>query len=253
MFHGLIHDELAQYIGLEIVKKFAFAAVHLVFFAGVMAIAGYWGIRIFTPAPMAAPPPLPPPPLRDPDPLASARMFGKVDVVQSVASNVQALGIFSAGKDSSAVLVVDGKPARVFLVGQEVAPGMKLVSVTSEIVVLEAGGGRQEVRLPARPIAQLGGLPAAPNFFRDGNTLTAPSSEGAPNIPRATPIQAPRPALPPPAPQPQMQTPQFPSPPQMPQQVPQQPVQQQPMPQQQIPPQQVPQPIIPGGVPAVTQ
>ena len=91
-----------------------------------MAIAGYWGIRIFTPSPIAAPPPLPPPPLRDPDPMAAARMFGKVDVVQSVASNVQALGIFAAGKDSSAVLVVDGKPARVFLVGQEVAPGMKL-------------------------------------------------------------------------------------------------------------------------------
>ena len=254
MLHGLIHDEPTQYIGLEMVKKFAFAAVHLVFFAGVMAIAAYWGIRIFTPAPIAAPPPLPPPPLRDPDPMASARMFGKVDVVQSVASNVQALGIFSAGKDSSAVLVVDGKPARVFLVGQEVAPGMKLVSVTSEIVVLEAGGGRQEVRLPARPVAQLGGLPAAPNFFREGNTLTAPSGEGAPNIPRAAPMQTPRPALPQPPPQP----PQFPSQPPMPQQAPQQPMQQQPMPQQpmpqqQVPPQQLPQPIIPGGVPAVSQ
>ena len=263
MLHGLIHDELAQYIGLDIVKKFAFAAVHLVFFAGVMAIAAYWGIRIFTPAPIAAPPPLPPPPLRDPDPMASARMFGKVDVAQSVASNVQALGIFSAGKDSSAVLVVDGKPARVFLVGQEVAPGMKLVSVTSEIVVLEAGGGRQEVRLPARPVAQLGGLPAAPNFFRDGNTLTAPSSEGAPNIPRAAPMQTPRPAVPQPPPMPQMPAQQFPAQPPMPQQVPQQ---QQPMTQpqnpqqqvpqqmpQQIPPQQVPQPIIPGGVPAQSQ
>jgi len=240
------------------VKKFAFAAVHLVFFAGVMAIAAYWGIRIFTPAPIAAPPPLPPPPLRDPDPMAAARMFGKVDVVQSVASNVQALGVFAAGKDSSAVLVVDGKPARVFLVGQEVAPGMKLVSVTSEIAVLESsGGGRQEVRLPARPIAQLGGLPAAPNFFRDGNTLTAPSSEGAPNIPRNVAMPAPRPALPQPPPMPpQVPAQQFPSQP-LPQ-VPQQQIQQQQMPQQQIPQQQmpqqqVPQPIIPGGVPAQTQ
>ena len=223
-----------------------------------MAMAAYWGIRIFTPAPIAAPPPLPPPPLRDPDPMAAARMFGKVDVVQSVASNVQALGVFAAGKDSSAVLVVDGKPARVFLVGQEVAPGMKLVSVTSEIAVLESsGGGRQEVRLPARPIAQLGGLPAAPNFFRDGNTLTAPSSEGAPNIPRTVPMPAARPALPQPPPMPpQVPAQQFPSQP-LPQ-VPQQQIQPQQMPQQQIPQQQmpqqqVPQPIIPGGVPAQTQ
>ncbi len=229
------------------VKKFAFAAIHLGFFVAVMAIAGYWGIRIFTPSPMAAPPPLPPPPLRDPDPVAAARMFGKVDVVQSVASNVQALGIFAAGKDSSAVLVVDGKPARVFLVGQEVAPGMKLVSVTSEIAILETNGGRQEVRMPAQPVAQLGGFPSAPNFSREGNTLTAPSSDGAPNIPRPSPMPAARPAPPPPMPQ-QMPAPQFPAqqvPPQMPQQ-PQQP--QQPMPQQPIP-----QPIIPGGVPAQAQ
>lgn len=234
-------------------KKFAFVAVHLFFLVGVLAIAAFWSIRIFTPAPTAAPPPLPPPPLRDPDPVASARMFGKVDVVQSVASNVQALGVFAAGKDSSAVLVVDGKPARVFLIGQEVAPGMKLLSVTSEIAVLETSSGQQEVRLPTRPIAQLGGRPAEPNFFRDGNTLTAPSSDGAPNIPRALPMQQPRPAPPPPAmPQQQFpQQPQFPSQPQVPQQAP--PPMQQPQAQQpQVPQPQVPQPII-GGAPAQSQ
>ena len=34
-------------------------------------------------------------------------------------------GAFSAGKDSSAVLSVDGRPARVFLVGQEVGSGLE--------------------------------------------------------------------------------------------------------------------------------
>ena len=219
-------------------KKFASAAVHLVFLAGVLAIAAYWSIRIFTPAPTSAPPPLPPPPLRDPDPMAAARMFGKVDVVQAYAANIQALGVFAAGKDSSAVLVVDGKPARVFLIGQEVAPGMKLVSVTSDVAVLESNGARQEVRMPARPVAQLGGRPSEPNFFRDGNTLTAPSSEGAPNVPRALP--PPRPAFP--QPPPAVPQPQFPA-----QQVPQ------PQPQPQMQPPQVPQPIVPGGVPAQAQ
>jgi general secretion pathway protein C len=251
MLHGLIHGELTPKVGIEIVKKFAFAAVHLVFFVALMAIVGYWGIRIFTPSPLAAPPPLPPPPLRDPDPVAAARMFGKVDVVQSVASNVQAVGVFAAGKDSSAVLIVDGKPARAFVIGQEVAPGMKLVSVTPELAILETTGGRQEVRMPAQPIAQLGGFPAAPNFFREGNTLTAPSSDGAPNIPRPVPMQTPRAA----APQPPPQFPTQQVPPQMQQQVPQQPqpmpqqqVPQQQVPQQQMPQQQIPQPIIPGGV-----
>jgi general secretion pathway protein C len=193
-------------------KKFAAAAVHLVFFALVMAIAAYWGVRIFTPAPTAAPPPLPPPPVRDPDPIAAARMFGKVERVQAVTSNIQAVGAFAAGKDSSAVLSVDGRPARVFLLGQDVAPGMKLAAVTPEAVVLEAGGGRQEIRLPARAVAAFGGAPPPPNFTREGNTLSAPAAGapgGRPGAPVGQPPQAPQPQLP----QPQPPQPAMPAPP----------------------------------------
>jgi len=177
-------------------KKITAAVFHLLFFAGVVAIGAYWSVRIFTPAPTSAPPPLPPPPLRDPDATAAARMFGKVEVAQvAVAANIQSLGAFAAGKDSSAILVVDGKPARVFLVGQEVVPGTRLVSIESEVIVLDSPGGRQEVRLPPRPaVAMSGGAPAQ-NFTRDGNTLTAPSASGAPAI-------APRPSIAPPQPPP---------------------------------------------------
>ena len=177
-------------------KKIAAAMVHLLFFAGVVAIGAYWSVRIFTPAPTSAPPPLPPPPLRDPDATAAARMFGKVEVAQvAVAANIQSLGAFAAGKDSSAILVVDGKPPRVFLVGQEVVPGTRLMSIESEVIVLDSPSGRQEVRLPPRPaVAMSGGAPAQ-NFTRDGNTLTAPSTSGAPAI-------APRPASAPPQPPP---------------------------------------------------
>jgi general secretion pathway protein C len=179
-------------------KKFAAAAVHLVFFALVMAIAAYWGVRIFTPAPTAAPPPIPPPPVRDPDPVATARMFGKVERIQATTTNIQAVGAFSAGKDSSAVLSVDGRPARVFLLGQEVSPGMTLVEVGPQVVIVESGGARQELRLPARAVAAFGGAPPPPNFTRDGNTLSAPTA-GAPG---ARPPAAPQGALPQP-PQPQ--------------------------------------------------
>jgi hypothetical protein len=169
-------------------KKIAAAAVHLLFFAGVVAIAAYWAVRIFTPAPTAAPPPLPPPPLRDPDAAAASRMFGKVEAAQVVvAANIQALGAFAAGKDSSAVLVVDGKPSRVFLVGQEVVPGTRLASISSDVIILETPGGKQEVRLPPPPAVAVSGGPPTQNFTRDGNTLTAPSSTGAPAIPRPGP------------------------------------------------------------------
>lgn len=190
-------------------KKFAAAAVHLVFFALVMAIAAYWAVKIFTPAPTAAPPPLPPPPVRDPDPVATARMFGKVERLQAVASNIQAIGAFAAGKDSSAILIVDGRPARVFLIGQDVAPGLKLASVTAETVVLESGGGRQEIRLPPRAaVAAFGGPPPPPNFSREGNTLSAPSTGGAagrPNLPGGPMVAPPQRAVPPP----QVVTPQI--------------------------------------------
>jgi general secretion pathway protein C len=184
-------------------KKFAAAAVHLVFFALVMAIAGYWGVRIFTPAPTAAPPPTAPPPLRDPDPVATARMFGKVERIQAATSNIQAIGAYAAGKNSSAVLSVDGRPARVYLLGQDVAPGLRLAEVGPEVVVLESGGARQELRLPLRAVAAFGGAPPPPNFTRQGNMLSAPTV-GAPG--------AGRPAGGPPGSLPQPPQPQLPQP-----------------------------------------
>lgn len=181
-------------------KKFAAVAVNLVFFALVMAIAAYWGVRVFTPAPTAAPPPIAPPPLRDPDPVAVARMFGKVERVQAATSNIQAIGAYSAGKDSSAVLSVDGRPARVFLLGQDVAPGLKLAEVGPETVVLESGGARQELRLPPRAMAAFGGAPPPPNFTRQGNMLTAPAAGAPPGgRPAGAPGQLPQPQPPPPA------------------------------------------------------
>lgn len=183
-------------------KKLARAALHLVFFAFVVAIAGYWAVRIFTPAPTAAPPPLPPPPLRDPDATAAARMFGKVEAAQvAMASNITAMGAFAAGKDSSAVLIVDGKPPRVFLVGQEVVPGTRLKDIGADVITLETAGGSQEIRLPPRPAVATSGGPPPAGFMREGNTLTAPSSGSAP-----APAARPGP-MPPPPPQMQMQPP----------------------------------------------
>jgi general secretion pathway protein C len=194
-------------------KKFAALAVHVVFFALVMAIAAYWGVRVFTPAPTAAPPPIAPPPLRDPDPVAVARMFGKVERVQAATSNIQAIGAYSAGSGSSAVLSVDGRPARLFLLGQEVAPGLKLAEVGPETVVLESGGARQELRLPPRAMAAFGGAPPPPNFTLQGNMLTAPSAGASPGVRAAGGAPGPLPQPTQPLPQPQPPPPAMPAPP----------------------------------------
>lgn len=178
-------------------KRVAAVLVHVVMLAIVCAIAAYWAIRIVTPPPTAAPPPLAAPPPRDPDPVLAARMFGLVKAVSTtVVANVQLAGVFAAGPDSSAVLIVDGKPARAFLLGQEVAPGLQLVDVHPDGVTIEGPGGRQELQVPPKQIASFGGAPPPPAYNLTGNTLSAPNPPGgaapalAPNAP-ATGAQPP--------------------------------------------------------------
>src|SRR5262245_5854612 len=170
-------------------KKVLRVLGHVAMLSLVALIATYWGIKVLTPPPASAPPPLAAPPPRDPDPVLAARMLGLVQAASTVVvSNIQVSGVFAAGRDSSAVLVIDGKPARAFLLGQEVAPGTSLEAVHPDGVTLSGAGGKQEVRIPPRPVASFGGPPPAPAFARSGNTLSAPSE---------TPNFAARPPAPP--------------------------------------------------------
>jgi general secretion pathway protein C len=164
-------------------KNVSALVLHLVMLAIVCAIAAYWTLKIATPPPSAAPPPVAAPAPREADPILAARMFGLVQAAPVVASNIQLVGVFSAGKDSSAIVAVDGKPARVVLLGQTVSAGAKLVEVRRDGVTLDNNGARQELRLPLRSPVAVGGAPPPPaGFARDGNTLTAPGLSG-PTVP----------------------------------------------------------------------
>ncbi len=157
-------------------NKYTAALVHLVLFVLIAAVGAYWAVRIMTPQPIAAPPPLAAPPPRDPDPVAAARMFGLIQMAAAAVSNVQVAGLFAAGKDSSAVLTVDGKPPRAYVLGQEVTSGTTLVEVRPDGVTLERAGGRQEVRAPSRaasvPLSANGPPASTSAYQRQGNTLT---------------------------------------------------------------------------------
>jgi general secretion pathway protein C len=193
-------------------RKFAAALLHLSMLALVCAIAAYWAIRILTPAPASMPPPPPALALREADPVLAARMFGLVQAAPvQLTLNVQALGAFSAGRDSAAVLAVDGKPARVYLLNQDVASGAKLVEVGKDAVTIEQDGVRREFALPVQQMLGLGGSRPPPGYTREGSTLTAPSVTGAgqpaaaqprPLAPRALapqqPVPSPQPMPPPP-------------------------------------------------------
>jgi general secretion pathway protein C len=189
-------------------NRFGKVLIHIVMLAIVSAIAAFWVIKILTPQPTAAPPPLAATPPREPNPTLTARLFGLIQAPQTAAvSNITVSGVFAAGKSGSAVLVVDGKPARAYVIGQEVSPGLRLADVQPEVVVLEgSGGARQELRVPARAaVASLGGGAAPPPAFNlEGNVLSAPSSTSASAPNRG--MTAPSPAFtpPPPAPAPQI-------------------------------------------------
>lgn len=177
-------------------NKITSSLIHIAMLAVVCAIGAYWGVRILTPQPTAAPPPLAAPPPRSPDPMLAARMFGLVQQAQArVATNIQVAGIFAAGDQSAAVLTVDGKPPRVFVLGQEVTAGNRLAEVTAEQVVLETQGGRQELRVPpARPVASLANGAPARAYVMDGNTLSPTGSGGAPGaVPAPPPVMQPAP------------------------------------------------------------
>jgi general secretion pathway protein C len=179
-------------------KRLGATMVHFVGLGLVCAAAAYWVIKIITPQPTSAPPPLAPLPPREPDPVLAARLFGLVQTARPavVAANIQVVGLFAAGSDSAAVLAVDGKPPRAYVIGQEVAPGAMLVEVTAEAAILEGPAGRQELRAPPVPVASLDMAPAAPAFTRQGNTLSAPGSSAAPAVRPMTPPQfAPPPPL----------------------------------------------------------
>lgn len=177
-------------------NKFARASMHLAMLALVCAIGAYWAIRILTPAPASVPPSQAAAVLREPDPVLAARMFGLVQAAPvQAAVDIQALGAFAAGKDSAAVLAVDGRPPRVYLLNQDVVAGSRLVEVRKDAVTIEQAGVRRDIALPPPQVASLGGAPPPAGFRREGNTLTAPSvaASGQPAIP-PRPVQ-PRPPV----------------------------------------------------------
>jgi hypothetical protein len=63
------------------------------------------------------------------------------------------------------------------LLGQEAAAGLRLVDVRADGITLESDGGRTEYAVPPVTVAQASA--PAPQFRRDGNSLTAPMQDPA--------------------------------------------------------------------------
>lgn len=119
----------------------------------LVGLLTYWGLMLFRPKAPPVPPIVGslPAALPPQDVSAAARLFGATATAANI--NVAVLGIIAerGSRRSSAVLSVDGKPGQAFPIGREVAPGVTLVEVRADAVVLDRAGLRSEVPVPRRP------------------------------------------------------------------------------------------------------
>ncbi|HEX4599533.1 MAG TPA: type II secretion system protein N [Burkholderiaceae bacterium] len=136
--------------------------VHFVGGALACAQLAYWAIRLVTPPPAPAPAPAQAVAVHDPDPVLIARAFGQVELAAPGAfANIQLAGVYAAGRDSAAVFMVGDRPAKAVRIGEEVAPGSKLVEVDPQSVTLESGGIRRQLRVPNAPAVASNGPPGS--------------------------------------------------------------------------------------------
>jgi general secretion pathway protein C len=152
--------------------------IHFIGAALVCAQLAYWSIRVMTAPPIAAPAAAKAVSVREPDASLVAREFGLIERASAGVSNIQVAGVYAAGPDSAAVMVVDDKPARAVLLGQVVATVSTLVDVDAQSGTIESGFVRRQLRVPSAPMASLSAPGPGNAFERRGNVLSAPSVEG---------------------------------------------------------------------------
>ena len=162
----------------------------LMVFGLLCAIAGYWAIQLLAPRSPIAPVEVQADPRANLDLRSAGQLFGIAKGTASVettaaVSNIQVVGLASAAARSSAILSVDGKPARAFAVGDDVTGGVKLVAVNADTVIIDRNGARVELPAPQRPSVAV--LTSGVGKTRQGADTPLPASQVAPPPQSAVP------------------------------------------------------------------
>jgi general secretion pathway protein C len=140
--------------------------VNLGMIALLGATTGYWGLTLTAP-PIALPPATAA--LADTNDISVARnLFGAEPVARAPAaqasrlSGMKVLGIVTDRGNPAAILSLDGKPARAYGVGDEVAPGLRIGSIDARRVRFMPDGAGLELPAPERPAAASGSVSPRP-------------------------------------------------------------------------------------------
>jgi general secretion pathway protein C len=133
--------------------------------AALAASLAYWTLQLLKPAqrPIA---PMQVAAAPEPSMEAAKGLFGGQVTVAAV-SNYQLRGVVAAGlgRDSAAIIAVDGQPALALAVGREVAPGVTIKEIHPKHVLLSEGGVIKRVDLASDAGAPgVGGPPGAVNL-----------------------------------------------------------------------------------------
>lgn len=137
-------------------KRWPLVATFILFIMAC-ASAAYWAMQFFRPPlrRISAPPEI----VRlAPGKEAAASLFGGRRMITAT-SNFQLKGVVVAGKasESVAILAAAGRPAQAVITGSEVAPGVNLIEVHPDHVLLSEGGvvKRIEVHKDAKARAEI--------------------------------------------------------------------------------------------------
>ncbi len=184
-------------------RRWAPAAASLAMFALLCATIAYWALQLLAPAVPIAPVGSLAGAGDAADPVSAGRLFGLPSGSGSAQapvapSSIQVLGVAASELRGSAVLSVDGKPARAFMVGDAVSAAAKLVEVRPGAVVIERNGARVELPAPQRP--SVATLWAGPARSGEAPTATAPPARVVPPPPTPPAAAAAGAAPSPPAP-----------------------------------------------------
>src|SRR5476649_1460528 len=155
--------------------------------AALAASLAYWALQLFKPAQRPiAPMQIATAPQLNMD--AAKGLFGGQVMVAAV-SNYQLRGVVAAGhgRDSAAIIAVDGQPALALAVGREVAPGVTVQEIHPKYVMLSEGGVMKRVDLASDAGAPVvGGVPGAMNMPPLQQPLQQPIA--APLPPQTMPV-----------------------------------------------------------------
>jgi len=113
------------------------------------ASLAYWGLQFFKP-PQRAIAAVPVQAAPEANIEAAKGLFGGQEVAAAAVTNYQLKGVVAAaGKDSAAIIAIDGKPAMAYGLGREVAPGVTIREIHPKYVMLAEGGAVKRVDLPS--------------------------------------------------------------------------------------------------------